>query len=112
MIETFLQGAYGLANGITRLVLLAVEGEVTNRTGAFGGKVRVKYAGVVGCLAGYVAAPGEVAVSWAGGGDEALSVVRFVADAVTAKPTKDLGHEVFETTLLGLEERQTEGREE
>ncbi|KAK0740633.1 hypothetical protein B0T18DRAFT_418382 [Schizothecium vesticola] len=100
---------------------MVAESEVTNRTGAFGGTVSVKHAGVVACLSGYVAAPGEVSVSWTGGGgeddDEAPSVVGFVADAApataqTVKPTKNFGHEEFETTLLGLEERQTEGREE
>jgi len=92
---------------------------VTNRTGAFGGTVSVKHAGVVTCLSGYVAAPGEVSVSWGGAGEEgegeAPSVVGFVADAAaaqTVKPTKDFSHEEFETTLLGLEERQTKGKEE
>ncbi|KAK1827945.1 hypothetical protein QBC39DRAFT_266085, partial [Podospora conica] len=115
VVEAFHQGACGLANGITRLVLLAVESEVTNRTGAFGGTVGVTRAAVVACVSGYLATPGEVAVSWAGGGDEeAPSVVGFVADAEarTVKPIKSFDHERFETTLLGLEERQTEGREE
>jgi hypothetical protein len=115
VVEAFHQKACGLANGITRILVLTATAFFDNRTDP----ASMADIALISCIAGYSATPGELTVSWpppeaavAGNGttsnttaDTNPMFVSFVATAPVV-PTKDFSHESFEEDLLGLQEVQ------
>ncbi|KAK4108527.1 hypothetical protein N656DRAFT_771691 [Canariomyces notabilis] len=114
VVEAFHQKACGLANGITRILVLTATATFDNSTET----ASMADTALISCIAGYSATPGELTVSWpppeaaaAGNGttnttaDTDPMFVGFVATEPVV-PTKDFSHELFEEDLLGLQEVQ------